>query len=232
MPVRKVRNRGKNIIGKFPSRKMGRMVAYESLIERDTIYLLEFDNGVSRYEEQPLTIRYEDDGKERHYTPDFWVLLENGRQCLVECKPARHVMKEKNQRKYAAARPWCRQHDIAFLVVTDKQLRQGHLLKNVQALSQYALLDSVPTITAEIEEIIKSSDTPPTLADVFDSIQLLSPPNRIPMLYHLLYRQRIFTLLEKVPLSDESVLYVEKEVYDGVQSVLPWHTVFMDGGEV
>jgi hypothetical protein len=30
-------------IGKFPSIKLNRMVGYESLIERDFIYLLDFD---------------------------------------------------------------------------------------------------------------------------------------------------------------------------------------------
>ena len=37
MPVRKVSNRGGNTIGHFPSLKMGRMIDYESLIERDLI---------------------------------------------------------------------------------------------------------------------------------------------------------------------------------------------------
>ena len=35
MAVRKVSNRGRNMIGRFPSLKLGRMVAYESLIELD-----------------------------------------------------------------------------------------------------------------------------------------------------------------------------------------------------
>ena len=38
MPVRKVRNHGNNIIGKFPSRKMERMISFESTIERDYLY--------------------------------------------------------------------------------------------------------------------------------------------------------------------------------------------------
>jgi len=45
-PVRKATNRGKNIIGYFPSVKMGRMINFESLIERDFIYLLDFEQEV------------------------------------------------------------------------------------------------------------------------------------------------------------------------------------------
>jgi hypothetical protein len=70
MPVRKVSNRGGNIIGKFPSIKMRRMIAFESLLERDFIYLLDYDKDVEWFEEQPLTIEYQHEGKRRHCIPD------------------------------------------------------------------------------------------------------------------------------------------------------------------
>jgi hypothetical protein len=56
MPVRKVHNRGENIIGKFPSLKMKRMVSFESTIERDYLYLLDYEADITHFEEQPLTI--------------------------------------------------------------------------------------------------------------------------------------------------------------------------------
>jgi hypothetical protein len=56
MPVKKVSNRGGNIIGRFPSLKLGRMVDFESLIERDFIYVLDFEPDVESFSEQPLTI--------------------------------------------------------------------------------------------------------------------------------------------------------------------------------
>jgi hypothetical protein len=59
MPVRKVSNRGGNIIGRFPSLKLERMVDFESLIERDFIYMLDFDSDVVSFTEQPLTIEYD-----------------------------------------------------------------------------------------------------------------------------------------------------------------------------
>jgi hypothetical protein len=39
MSVRKVTNRGGNIIGKFPSFKMKRAIQFESTLERDYLYL-------------------------------------------------------------------------------------------------------------------------------------------------------------------------------------------------
>ena len=102
MPVRKVSNRGGNVIGRFPSTKMGRMIAFESLLERDFIYLLDYDPAVEWFEEQPLSIEYVHEAKLLHYTPDFH-LLERGQHVLVECKPERFVDTEENRRKFAVA---------------------------------------------------------------------------------------------------------------------------------
>jgi len=49
--------RTKNI-GKFASVKTGRIAWYESLLERDYMYLLDFDPDVTYWHEQPLKIRY------------------------------------------------------------------------------------------------------------------------------------------------------------------------------
>ena len=105
MSVRKVSNRGGNIIGRFPSLKLGRMVAFESLIERDFIYLLDFESDVTWFAEQPLTIPYQHKGKTRSYTPDFHVIRDN-QNILVECKPQKFISKDDNQRKFAAAQVW------------------------------------------------------------------------------------------------------------------------------
>lgn len=59
------------IRGDFPSLKLGRMVRYNSTIERDLLYFLEFWQVVICYKEQPMTIEWiMADGQRRHYTPD------------------------------------------------------------------------------------------------------------------------------------------------------------------
>ncbi len=86
MPVRKVSNRSKkNTIGDFPSIKMKRMIAFESLIERDGIYTFDFDPDVLAFEEQPFSIEYEHEKKKRRYTPDF-LLKKLDHSVVVECK--------------------------------------------------------------------------------------------------------------------------------------------------
>ena len=95
MPVRKVSNRGGNIIGHYPSLKLGRMVAFESLIERDLIYLLDFEPDVTWFAEQPFTISYQYEGKALNYTPDFHVIRAD-QNILVECKPQKFVNTDVN----------------------------------------------------------------------------------------------------------------------------------------
>jgi hypothetical protein len=106
MPVRKVSNRGKNIIGGLPSIKLSRMVAFESLIERDLIYLLEFEQEVAWYAEQPFTIPYQHHGKALAYTPDFHI-LRGGQNVVAECKPAKFANTDENLVKFEAASAWC-----------------------------------------------------------------------------------------------------------------------------
>lgn len=51
---------GRRFRGYFPSYKMGRTVAWESLLELAAIHLLEFSRGVLSYREQPVLIQYPD----------------------------------------------------------------------------------------------------------------------------------------------------------------------------
>jgi hypothetical protein len=135
--VRKITNKGgKKIIGKFPSLKMGRLVWWESQLERDYIYFLEFDPAVIAYEEQPLCIFYYLNDKERHYTPDF--LIKRADKCLiVEVKREEEAQKEENQRLFSIARAICARDNYEFVVVTDRMIRAKPRLDNIKLLTRY-----------------------------------------------------------------------------------------------
>lgn len=80
MGVRKITNGSRKVIGKFPSLKMGKMVWWESQLERDYIFHLEFYRSVISYEEQPLKLRYKLDREVHCYTPDFLVVRHSKKQ--------------------------------------------------------------------------------------------------------------------------------------------------------
>ncbi len=205
MPVRKVSNRGGNIIGRFPSIKMGRMIAFESLLERDFIYLLDYDARVERFEEQPLTIEYSQDDQTLHYTPDFQI-IESGQSVLIECKPEHFVDTKDNQRKFAVAREWCAAHDREFRVVTDSQIRAGFRLANVKRLTPYARLVIDPLLRHRINELLHTASTPFTLQALAQAIAPDDPERAIPNLLHLAFHHYLNVPLDLASLSSQTLV--------------------------
>jgi hypothetical protein len=135
---RKITNRGsKKVIGTFPSLKTGKTVWWESQLELDYIYLLEFDPDVLYYKEQPLPIPYELNGKSRRYTPDFLVERLNRKQ-LVEVKPEEHKTKEKNVLLFKAVTPIIRQKGYEFLIATETMIRVQPQLEHIKLLTKYS----------------------------------------------------------------------------------------------
>ncbi len=201
MPVRKVSNRGGNAIGRFPSTKMKRMIAFESLLERDFIYLLDYDPAVEWFEEQPLSIEYLHEGKLLHYTPDFH-LLEDSQHALVECKPERFVETEENRRKFGVAQEWCQRHGWEFRVVTEQQIRSGFRLQNVKLLAQYARQKVDSAIRSNIFASLQEAKT-----DI--SLQALAQVIGSPVaasIFCLAYQHEISLALDQAPISGTTIV--------------------------
>lgn len=210
MAVRKVSGRGRNMIGHFPSLKMRRMVAFESLIEQDFLYILDYEQDVITFAEQPVRIEYEWQGKILHYTPDFHVVRLGGRG-LVECKPQSLVASEENQRKFKVAVEWCRKKDWSFEVVTDQALRAGHRLNNIKLLTRYARSSADPVVLRGILENLASKPFPITLLEAANLIQPDCPDQGVTMLLHLAFHHRIVLPLELSPISSDTIIEVVRK---------------------
>ncbi len=81
-PVRKVRSGVSNITGRYPSVKMGRTIQFESFVELGAIYLMERDNEVLEFYDQPTRLQLHYHAKSgrlttQWHTPDFLVLRRN-----------------------------------------------------------------------------------------------------------------------------------------------------------
>lgn len=200
MGVRQVSHRGGNMIGRFPSLKLERMVAFESLLEQDYLYVLDYERDVLLYEEQPFTVEYLWRDKIRRYTPDFHVTRAE-RHELVECKPAARVDAEENQRKFAAARQWCRESGWRFVVVTDEALRNGHRLANIKLLTRYARLAVTPQITHQITQHLQNAPSPITLLEMARFWFPQHPQQGMAALLHLAFHHQIALSLTVGPIS-------------------------------
>lgn len=144
MPVRRIPRFGaqKNI-GKFASVKTGRVAWYESLLERDYMYLLDFDPEVTYWHEQPLKIRYVLDGKTHFYTPDLEVDRDAKKQ-LVEVKSQEQVESGKFDSLFAAATSVSKDEGYEFVIATDQFIRQQPRLDSVKKLWKYARTPILP----------------------------------------------------------------------------------------
>jgi hypothetical protein len=225
MPVRPVSNHGGNVIGRFPSLKMKRMISFESLIECDYLYLLDYELEVQHFEEQPLTIEYRAGATLLHYTPDFHA-LHRQRDLLVECKPEALVETEENHRKFKAAVEWCAEHGWMFCVVTDQSLRVGFRLKNVKLLTRYARHAVRPEVRGQVYALLEAASSPFTLGQLAQALAPTDPPSTIASLLHLAFHHKIVIPLDAAAISVNSPVglpappIVENELWAPTTSLL------------
>lgn len=208
MSVRRVSNRGgKNIIGKFPSLKMKRAIAFESTIERDYLYVLDYEAEVTHFEGQPLVIRYEHAGKPLRYTPDFHI-VQAGRDVLVECKPASRVADEDNQRKFSAGRRFAAERGWEFQVVTDEALRAGARLANIKLLRRYACHQAIrPEIKGGLYALLRAMPEMSTISQI-QAAAKFPPAIVLAALLHMAYHHEVVIPLDESLISDTSPVCV------------------------
>ncbi|MFA6412378.1 MAG: TnsA endonuclease N-terminal domain-containing protein [Syntrophales bacterium] len=147
MTVRKIPKNYRSVTGFIPSRKkLGKLVPFESTLERDLLEILEFDLNVDMYDVQPVRITYYDSyGKKRHYVPD---VLVSYRRDIVPAKNMKHMLCEvkyledlKNngkewRHKFKAASRFAKQKGWVFRILTERNIRTP-FLDNVMFFKRY-----------------------------------------------------------------------------------------------
>ncbi|MFD0427608.1 Tn7 transposase TnsA N-terminal domain-containing protein [Streptomyces zhihengii] len=93
-------------------------MSYESETELRVIQLLSFASQITYYQEQPLAISYEYDGRQRTYYPDLLAATADGSCILIEVKPVYEMAMAINIAKYRATADFCRLRGWG-LVATD-----------------------------------------------------------------------------------------------------------------
>jgi hypothetical protein len=187
MPVRNIPKfgAGRKNLGKFASVKTGRVAWYESLLEKDFMYLLDYDRDVSYWHEQPLRIRFSHGAKVHRYTPDLEVHRASQKQ-LIEVKPKHKVDSGEWDVLFRAASSVCEQEGYEFLVVTDEIIRLRPRLENVKLLWKYARTPVLPQHQIICSELFQSrKDQPVTLDDLIQIFTSKQVP--VQTLYSLLF---------------------------------------------
>ncbi|BBB24610.1 TnsA endonuclease N-terminal domain-containing protein [Amphritea japonica] len=123
--------------GRFPSAKMGRMVDWESQLERRACYRFEFSPAVLSFKEQPQPIRFRIGDQLAKYTPDFELELVNGETWFVEIKPLDHLRKPELAERLSLAAGWFKRNGYKFIVITDEELIHPDLESNLAFLRHF-----------------------------------------------------------------------------------------------
>lgn len=105
------------------------LAEHESALERDFVTLTSFMDGGAVVTAQPVTIRFEDDGRQRRYTPDFRIDWSDGRTEIVEIKYRADLRAgwKRFRSAFAAAREWAAGNSARFRIATERGIRGPQL---------------------------------------------------------------------------------------------------------
>lgn len=148
-----VTHRKMNFTGWVFSKKNECLVAYESLLERDYIQLVEVDPNVKSYREQPEPLTWSDGHDTYRTTFDFAVTRHDGARYLVEIKPFAKVVKYGLDELYGFVRHAAkRQGYDGFELWTDREIRATPRLGNAELLvsANTAAIDRTDEMTMQI----------------------------------------------------------------------------------
>jgi len=181
------------------------MIQFESLLELDFIYLLEFDPTVTWFAEQPLEIPYEFEGKIHHYVPDFHI-IRDGHDWLIECKPKKFAESDETRRKAAAASTWCDENGWIFCIVTEDEIRSGNRLQNVKFLLNYARFTVHSEDRTRIYTALHQVGSPITITELTHKLESTDQQTTLITLYHMAFRHEIEISVDGAPISTSSTV--------------------------
>lgn len=92
--------------GIFFSKKMNCNIYYRSSYERYFYFLLEYCKSIEAYYVEKMKIPYVWKGLKTYYIPDVLIQFQNGLVHLIEIKPRRRLMEERNLLKLKAMRKY------------------------------------------------------------------------------------------------------------------------------
>lgn len=141
MSVRKIKKSYISCVGYFKSLKNNRQVAFESILERDFFTILEFEDDVILYDEQPFQLNYKLNEMYTRYTPDTLVTYADDSQKVFEVKYQDEIDSDKDlQYKLSiVSHEISQQKALPFDIFTDIQLNEVYL-KNCIFLYRFAFI--------------------------------------------------------------------------------------------
>jgi transposase InsO family protein len=242
-PVRNVQGGASNVIGPYPSRKMGMGIQFEShTVELAFINEYEFDDDVLEYYDQPGPIHIEYVGKKDrkvavYTTPDFFVIRKNGIAGWEECKTLKELESfEKKSTRFTRvdgewrslpSEKYAESYGLYFRVRSSDKIN-WFWQRNIEYLSDFLQNESPdcdPKIVSVATALVKFKQGI-LLSELLAHTQLFSPDD----IFTLIARGELYVnLLNSVVSEHERVHVYSDELHSKLsyQTILPPETTTM-----
>ncbi|BAU64985.1 hypothetical protein STA3757_23630 [Stanieria sp. NIES-3757] len=127
----------KQTVGNFSSCKMKNSVWYESALQRDFMYWLEFDPDVISYKTPAISFDYYELGKLKHHVPDFQVIRRQKKQ-IIDVKSKKTLESDRYRQLYQHLSSICDEKGWTFIALTESEVRLEPIFSNIKLLYRYA----------------------------------------------------------------------------------------------
>ncbi|MEU0480965.1 TnsA-like heteromeric transposase endonuclease subunit [Streptosporangium sp. NPDC006013] len=187
----------RNYPGWYWSATMGRLVGFESWVERDHLIAIDFDPVVTAVASQPFWLRWSVDGRLRRHAPDFFVRVAGGGVLVLDSRPLDRIG-ESDREAFQATQQAC---DLLGWRYAVWGTMNGVVVANQRWLAGYRhprCMDEA--VAAQLREVFAQP-----LA-LMDGAELVGDPiATLPVLFHLMWRHELEADLSLV-LSDRSIV--------------------------
>ena len=212
MAVRRIPKNHLVVTGAFASRKCAAMAQFESLLEKDYMLLLDFDERVETFEAQPVRIPVP--GVPQGYVPDVLVHFhadpdtgEIPPPLLVEVKHTAdlHRNAAKYAAKFAAARDYAAHQGWQFAIIDQTQIRTPRL-DNLKFLRAYREVQLSNDDESRVLLLLQQQDGA-SFADVVEQLASSEAAKLhwMAVLWAMVAQQKLHTCLDE-PLSQQASL--------------------------
>ncbi|MBD5797379.1 S-layer protein [Bacillus pseudomycoides] len=190
------------------SPKLKRDVHFYSDLEYDHWLLVETNPLIAVFCEQPLKVNFTFEGKNRYTIFDMWIKEHTGEEYLIEVKYSSEMSKnhrnyERTMRQIETQQRWCENNNIAYRVLTEKEIRNNYiLLDNCRLLLSFTkhFHESLPSTEASVMEIVKQRRC--TIFEIINSLSGLDYRHVQMAIFKLCFEGNIQCDLEKEPLGE------------------------------
>lgn len=177
--------------------------------------LLEFDNAVSGFEEQPVRIHFAGEGgRKKSYVPDILIHFsalpsgEKPKSVLAEVKHTKHLQKYKVEYapKFEAARLYAEERGWEWRIYTQKDIRTPHL-DNIKFLREYHTAEPDAGLLSEVICTLQGARNSMTVESLLERLCQTDERTLLiaPAIWHLVAIKKISANLNK-PLSTKTRL--------------------------